>query len=213
MGSYSLSATCTLRLVSGDITKLRVDAIVNAANERMLGGGGVDGAIHRAAGPELRQACEKVPIVAPTARGAQRRVRVAGEPANLLEAPHSDRVRCPTGEARITRGFALPAEHVIHTVGPVYRDPDESGRLLASAYRSSLALAAKHELETMAFPAISCGVFGYPLRAAGDIALGTCRDFCQVNPNSSLTTITFALFGRDVMRAFEAAATVLFRDR
>ena len=136
-----------LQIVQGDITTLAVDAIVNAANQRMLGGGGVDGAIHRAAGPELYEACLKVPEVR---RG----------------------VRCPTGEARITPGFRLPAKFVIHTVGPVYRDgrhgePD----LLAACYRNSLALAAENNCRSIAFPCISTGVYGYPVEDAARIAV------------------------------------------
>ena len=126
-------------VLEADITTLHVAAIVNAANERMLGGGGVDGAIHRAAGPELRRACMQVPEVRPG-------------------------VRCPTGEARITPAFALPAQYVIHTVGPVWRGgTHHEPRLLASCYRNSLAVAAEHQLQSIAFPAISCGVFGYPV--------------------------------------------------
>lgn len=176
MSRRRLGPACELVLVAADITTLAVDAIVNAANERMLGGGGVDGAIHRAAGPELRAACERVPEVR---RG----------------------VRCPTGEARITPGFALRARHVIHTVGPVYRDPKTSGPLLASAYRASLACANGNGLKTIAFVAISCGVFGYPLKEAANIAISTCRDH-----HGALTEVWFALFGGDAMRAFEAAA-------
>ena len=136
-----------IRIVQGDITTLAVDAIVNAANQRMLGGGGVDGAIHRAAGPELYEACLKVPEVRPG-------------------------VRCPTGEARITPGFRLPAKFVIHTVGPVYRDgrhgePD----LLAACYRNSLALAVENHCRSIAFPCISTGVYGYPIEDATKIAI------------------------------------------
>jgi len=138
-----------LQVVFGDITNLAVDAIVNAANERMLGGGGVDGAIHRAAGPALLDACRAVPEVRPG-------------------------VRCPTGESRITPGFRLPARHVIHTVGPVWQggaagEPE----LLASCYRSALELAREHRVKSIAFPAISCGVFGYPVERAATVAVST----------------------------------------
>lgn len=157
-----------------DITGIAADAIVNAANERMLGGGGVDGAIHRAAGPDLLEACRAVPEVG---RG----------------------VRCPTGEARMTPGFRLKARHVIHTVGPVYRSEDHSAPLLASAYRSSLALAWEHGLKTIAFPAISCGVYGYPLAEAAAIALRTCRKHA-----TGLREVRFALFGDDTMAAWKS---------
>ncbi|HSN85079.1 MAG TPA: O-acetyl-ADP-ribose deacetylase, partial [Polyangiales bacterium] len=130
-----------IEIVHGDLTQQAVDAIVNAANQKMLGGGGVDGAIHRAAGPELLEACRKVPEVRPG-------------------------VRCPTGEARITPGFGLRARHVIHTVGPVYRGRPADAALLGSAYRSALELAVEHGLRSVAFPAISCGVYGYPLDEA-----------------------------------------------
>lgn len=140
-----------LVVVVGDITLLAVDAIVNAANERMLGGGGVDGAIHAAAGEALLEACRAVNEVRPG-------------------------VRCPTGEARITPGFLLAAKWVIHTVGPIYCD-GESGEpeLLASCYRESFALAARHGARTIAFPAISTGVYGYPKAAAAAIAVRECR--------------------------------------
>ena len=142
-----------IKIIQGDITTLAVDAIVNAANERMLGGGGVDGAIHRAAGPELYEACLKVPEVRPG-------------------------VRCPRGEARITPGFNLPAKFVIHTVGPVYRDglhgePEK----LAACYRNSLALAAENGCKSIAFPCISTGVYGYPKEAAAQIAVREVREF------------------------------------
>lgn len=143
----------TIEVVQADITTLDVDAIVNAANERMLGGGGVDGAIHRAAGPELLAACRAVPEVRPG-------------------------VRCPTGEARITPGFRLPARHVIHTVGPVWRGGGAGeDDALASAYRSSLALAEAHDLESVAFPAISTGVYGFPADRAARIAVETVRQW------------------------------------
>ena len=137
--------------VTADITSLTVDAIVNAANERMLGGGGVDGAIHAAAGPALLAACREVPEVRPG-------------------------VRCPTGEARITPGFQLPARFVIHTVGPVWRGGDQGeDEALAAAYRSSLALAAANGVESIAFPAISTGVYGFPPDRAARIAVTTIR--------------------------------------
>ena len=131
-----------MKIVQGDITKLAVDAIVNAANQMMLGGGGVDGAIHRAAGEELFDACLKVPEVRPD-------------------------VRCPTGEARITPGFRLPAKFVIHTVGPVYRDGQHGEpEKLADCYRNSLALAVENGCKSVAFPCISTGVYGYPIEDA-----------------------------------------------
>lgn len=144
----------------GDITQQRVDAIVNAANNTLLGGGGVDGAIHRAAGPELLAACRELPEVAPG-------------------------VRCPTGEARITPAFRLPAKHIIHTVGPVYRDGmSNEPKQLANCYRNSLELAVKHQLTTIAFPAISCGIYGYPNEKAARIAVQTIRDFLTAQDNT-----------------------------
>jgi O-acetyl-ADP-ribose deacetylase (regulator of RNase III) len=136
-----------IRVVEGDITRLSVDAIVNAANEQMLGGGGVDGAIHTAAGPELRQACERVEQWRPG-------------------------IRCPTGEARITPGFQLPAKWVIHTVGPVWHGGGYGeANVLANCYHNCLKLAVEHDVRTIAFPAISCGVFGYPADRAAAVAL------------------------------------------
>ena len=162
-----------IELVEGDITTLPVDAIVNAANTTMLGGGGVDGAIHRAAGPGLLEEC----------RG------IGG---------------CPTGEARITRGYRLPAAHVIHTVGPVWHAGDRGeDDLLSSCYRNSLALAAKHRLRTIAFPAISTGVYRFPLDRAAGIAVREVRSFLQAN--DSVEKVTFVCFGPDARRAYEAA--------
>jgi O-acetyl-ADP-ribose deacetylase (regulator of RNase III) len=138
--------------VTADITTLDVDAIVNAANPTLLGGGGVDGAIHRAAGPRLLAACRQLPELR---RG----------------------VRCPTGEARMTPGFDLPARHVIHTVGPVWHGGDHGEpELLASCYRNSLRLGLSERLRNIAFPAISCGVYGYPLDSAARIAVDSLRE-------------------------------------
>ena len=143
--------TMPLTVITADITRLHVDAIVNAANPGLLGGAGVDGAIHRAAGPALREACRALPCVAPG-------------------------VRCRTGEARITPGFALPARHVIHTVGPVWHGGDRGeADLLARCYRSALGRLREHALRTIAFPAISCGVYGYPAAQAAAVALATLR--------------------------------------
>ncbi|XP_072998158.1 uncharacterized protein [Typha latifolia] len=155
-GCFQLSPLTVLKLQKGDITQWSVngstDAIVNAANERMLGGGGVDGAIHRAAGPELVEACRKVP-----------------------EVRHG--VRCPTGEARITPAFQLPVSHVIHTVGPIYDTDKNPEASLRNAYRNCLQLAKENNIQYIAFPAISCGVFGYPFKEASRIAISTVKDF------------------------------------
>jgi O-acetyl-ADP-ribose deacetylase (regulator of RNase III) len=152
-----------------DITFLAVDVIVNAANTSLLGGGGVDGAIHRAAGPELLAEC----------RGLH---------------------GCSTGQAKITRGYRLPARHVIHTVGPVWRGgaADEPA-LLASCYRNSLALALGHRLASIAFPAISCGVYGYPLAEATHIAVGECARFAAQHPGID---IRFALFSEELLELY-----------
>jgi len=161
-----------LETVRGDITKQRVDAIVNAANESLLGGGGVDGAIHRAAGPELLAEC-----------------RTLGG--------------CPTGEARLTRGYKLPARFVIHTVGPVWRGGGaDEPNLLARCYRNALILAEEHTLSTVAFPAISCGVYGYPLDEAARVAVLAVRS-CLTN-QSSLRVVRWVLFDDRAFGAWEA---------
>ena len=139
----------TIKILKGDITTADVDAVVNAANSVMLGGGGVDGAIHRAAGPELLAACRKVKAVSG--------------------------IRCPAGEARITEAGNLTAKYVIHTVGPRYGIDKHPESLLASAYRSSLELALANGCKSIAFPAISCGVYGYPPEDAAAISLSVCR--------------------------------------
>jgi O-acetyl-ADP-ribose deacetylase (regulator of RNase III) len=163
-----------VHITMGDITGACVDAIVNAANSGMLGGSGVDGAIHRAAGPDLLAACKAVQAV--------------------------NGVRCPTGEARITTAGRLAARYVIHTVGPVYASDPQPARLLDAAYRSSLQLALAHGCRTVALPAISCGIYGYPLDEAADIALAA-----SVDPEFHLLDITFYLFGQDVFNTFITA--------
>ncbi len=158
-------------VILGDITKQKVDAIVNAANETLLGGGGVDGAIHRAAGPELLDECR-------TLRG------------------------CATGDAKITKGYKLPAKHVIHTVGPVWgggaRGEDE---LLASSYRKSLALAVNHGLKSIAIPCISTGVYRFPKERAAQIAVREARSALERNP--SIENVVFVCFSRDDFETYQ----------
>ena len=168
-----------VEVVTGDITTLGVDAVVNAANETLLGGGGVDGAIHRAAGPQLLAACRELPELRPG-------------------------VRCPTGEARITPGYQLMARYVIHTVGPVWAGGTAGeGRLLASAYRNSLELARDHGLHSIAFPAISCGAYGYPAGLAARIAARTILVFLAAD--DVLEHVQLVAFGPDMHAAFEQA--------
>jgi O-acetyl-ADP-ribose deacetylase len=162
-----------------DITTLSVDAIVNAANERMLGGGGVDGAIHRAAGSELVEACRQVPEVRPG-------------------------VRCPTGEARLTPGYKLPARYVIHTVGPIWQGGNRGEpELLAACYRSVLRLASEHNIQSVAFPAISCGVYGYPLDKAAKVAMQEVMQF--LSGSRSVAKVVFAAFDSTVEAALKGA--------
>ena len=166
-----------IEIITGDITRLAVDAIVNAANSTLLGGGGVDGAIHRAAGPRLLQACRAIPEVS---RG----------------------VRCPTGEARITPGFDLPARHVIHTVGPVWHGGgQDEPALLARCYRQSMALAAAHGVSSIAFPAISCGVYGYPPERAAPTALRSLLDADA----PGVTRVQVCCFGDDMAHVWRQA--------
>ncbi len=154
-----------IAIVEGDITRADVDAIVNAANPKMLGGGGVDGAIHRAAGPKLLEVCRKVKAV--------------------------NGVRCPYGEARITTAGELPSQYVIHAVGPIYRQANNPKELLESAYCNSLILAKENGCRSIAFPAISCGAYGYPLEDAAHIALSVCGrlEFSGIQ-------VVFYLFGQ-----------------
>lgn len=159
-----------IEIVCGDITKLDVDAIVNAANTTLLGGGGVDGAIHRAAGPELLAEC-----------------RTLGG--------------CPPGEAKLTKGYRLPARYVIHTVGPVWTGGKRGEpQVLANCYRNSLRLAVKNRIKTIAFPAISCGAYGYPIREATRIAVETTREFLAAD--DKIKKVVFVLWSEDLYEAY-----------
>ncbi len=158
-------------IVHGDITKLKVDAIVNAANSSLLGGGGVDGAIHHAAGPELLEYCRKL-------NG------------------------CPTGDAKLSPGFKLPAKYIIHTVGPVWRGGNyDEEVLLANCYRNSLELAAANKIKTIAFPAISTGIYGYPLEEATKVAVRVVKDF--LTTNKSIEKIIFVCFDSNTYNIYE----------
>ncbi len=165
-----------IEIRQGDITRLEIDAIVNAANRTLLGGGGVDGAIHRAAGPKLLEEC-----------------RTLGG--------------CPTGEARMTKGYNLPARHVIHTVGPIYHrmEPDQAGRLLTLCYKNCLKLAEDYHLSGIAFPAISCGVYGYPITKACRIAVDTVARFLADNP--AVNEVIFVLFSDTHKKVYDEYLT------
>lgn len=168
-----------LSVAQGDITRLSVDVIVNAANEALLGGGGVDGAIHRAAGPELLAACRELGQVRPG-------------------------VRCPTGEARATSGFRLPARWVVHTVGPVwYGGTRGEAELLAACYNNALALSVSLGARSVAFPAISCGVYGFPVEAAAQIAAAECGRFLQ--RNAALSSVVLVAFESTMAGVIERA--------
>ncbi len=170
-----------IKIIESDITQLAVDAIVNAANPAMLGGGGVDGAIHRAAGPSLLEACRKV-------------------------KSHQG-IRCPFGEARITSAGNLSSKYVIHTAGPIYRNEQDPQSLLKSSYRNALLLAKEHNCESIAFPAISCGAYGYPLEEAAVIALRTsaAEEFSDME-------IIFSLFGPQAIKVWESVYEQLFEQ-
>ena len=159
-----------IEILRGDITKLEIDAIVNAANTTLLGGGGVDGAIHRVAGPELLAEC-----------------RTLGG--------------CRPGEAKITSGYRLSARFVIHTVGPVWHGGKHDEALtLANCYHNSLKVAVENEIKTIAFPAISCGAYGYPIEEAAHIAFKTTRDF--LTTNKEIRKVIFAVWGEDIYDAY-----------
>ncbi len=169
-----------MEIIEGDITKQRVDAIVNAANTSLLGGGGVDGAIHRAAGPELLEECKKI----------------GG---------------CPTGEARVTKGYRLPAKWVIHTVGPVWRGGGSNeDKLLASCYRNSLKAAKEIGAKTVAFPSISTGVYGFPMDRASEIALKETAKFLE--NDESIEKVIFVCFGERAFNIHKQTFARLFED-
>ncbi len=175
------AVTKRIAIVKGDITRQTVDAIVNAANTTLLGGGGVDGAIHRAAGPELLAEC-----------------RTLGG--------------CPTGQARITKGYRLPAKWVIHTVGPVWRDGRRGeDELLASCYRSCFALAERHDIRTLAFPSISTGAYGFPMDRAARIALTETKKFLE--KNTSVEKVLLVCFGKAALEIYQAALKEIAETR
>lgn len=160
-------------IIEGDITLLPVDAIVNAANCELLNGGGVNGAIHQAAGPELQKACEEL----------------GG---------------CQTGQAKITKGYRLPARHVIHTVGPIWRGGAKGeSRLLASCYMSSLKLAMEHQIKSIAFPALSCGIYGFPVSQAAMIAVKETANFLELHPE--IEKVIFVCIDGTILEAYQQA--------
>jgi O-acetyl-ADP-ribose deacetylase len=169
-----------IEIVEGDITKQQVDAIVNAANTSLLGGGGVDGAIHRAAGPELLKETRQI----------------GG---------------CPTGEARVSKGYRLPAKYVIHTVGPVWRGGQGGeDRLLANCYRNSFKAAKELKIESLAFPSISTGAYGFPLERAAEIALEETKKFLETG--ETLSKVLFVCFGEKVLNTYRKAAQKIFGE-
>ncbi len=165
-----------IKLVKGDITQQQVDAVVNAANSSLMGGGGVDGAIHKAGGPAILEACKQI----------------------IAQIGH-----LPTGEAVVTTAGHMPAKKVIHTVGPIYNAtrPDEMRNLLANAYRNSLQQAVAHNLRTIAFPNISTGVYGYPKEEAAQVAISTVRQFLQAHPDE-IDEVRFVCFDEDNYRIY-----------
>lgn len=170
----------TLELLPGDITEQDTDAIVNAANRSLLGGGGVDGAIHRTAGPQLLAEC-----------------RTLGG--------------CQTGEAKITKGYRLKAKHVVHTVGPIYHSEGKRApELLASCYRRSLEMASENKLKSLAFPSISTGAYGYPLKEAAPLALKTVVDYLK--SHSDIQLVRFVLFGQEAYEAYEKALKNVLKE-
>ena len=169
-----------IEIIEGDITRQQVDAIVNAANTSLLGGGGVDGAIHRAAGPELLEETRKI----------------GG---------------CPTGEARVSKGYRLPAEYVIHTVGPVWAGGHKNeDNLLAGCYRNSLKAAKDLKIKSIAFPSISTGAYGFPLERATEIALKETKKFLE--SDKTLAKVVFVCFGEKVLNTYKKAAEAIFGE-
>lgn len=169
-----------IKIIEGDITSLKVDAIVNAANSSLLGGGGVDGAIHRAAGPELLEECKKL----------------GG---------------CAIGQSKITRGYCLPAKFIIHTVGPIWRGGVKGEpQLLSSCYETSLKLALAHNIKTIAFPAISCGVYGYPVTQAAVIAINETSNFLELH--QAIEEVIFVCFDDAIFDAYQHALNAIYHD-
>ncbi len=170
----------TLKVIQGDITQLKVDAIVNAANTSLLGGGGIDGAIHRAAGPELLEECK-------TLGG------------------------CSTGQAKMTKGYGLSASYIIHAVGPIWRGGSKGEpQLLASCYENSLKLALENGIKTIAFPAISCGIYGYPLSQAVNIAVKETANFLELH--HEIETVYFVCFDEPVFEAYQQAIRIIYYE-